>query len=99
MLSSDPLGGWMSEESVRVSHPHRGLSDVALAHLMGEWGCHALYTEGPLSSHLRLLLCEPSGCHYRPAVTLSAGILPTLQRASCLSVAGVQITLGFPQTD
>lgn len=48
---------------MRVSHPHRGLSDLALAHLTGEWGCHALYTEGPLSSLLRLLLCEPSGRH------------------------------------
>lgn len=59
----------------------------------GEWACHALYTEGPLSSHLRLFSVN------RPAATLSAGILPTLQRASCFSVAGVQITLGSPQTD
>lgn len=89
-----PSGGLeVRGECPRVSSPHGWLSDLALAHLTGD--------RAPAPYTLRALFraASTSFSVNRPAVALPVGILPTLQRASCLSIAGVLIKLGSPQTD
>lgn len=77
-------------ECPRVSSPHGWLSDLALAHLTGDRAA-APCTLGALFRAISV-----SFSVNLPAVALPVGILPTLQRASCLRVAGVLIKLGSP---
>lgn len=73
--------------------PPRMVVRLALAHLTGD------RAPAPCTLGALFRAVSTSFSVNRPAVALPVGILPTLQRASCLSIAGVLIKLGSPQTD